>query len=116
MTRSRVQIKMRSIPSTNAAPPPDAVIMAPEILRMGAQTMEQRAASRGTERERNMARTVAIFNAATDHQLSELDGWKFMQALKMARSHSPIPNLDDYIDGAAYAALAGECAVAKVQP
>jgi|GEM_PF-2684285 len=56
-----------------------------------------------------MARTVAMFNAATDNALTEGDGWLFMELLKIARSKAGGFNMDDYEDGAAYAALRGEC-------
>lgn len=61
--------------------------------------------------ERSMRRTVAAFNALTGHRLTEEQGWLFMAVLKMARSVGGEPNRDDYIDQAAYAALAGECAL-----
>lgn len=83
---------------------------ASEILRAAAATIDQR----GTERdqpggERSMSRTVAAFNALTGHQLSERDGWLFMVALKAARATAtPVGRPDDYLDGAAYFALAGE--------
>jgi hypothetical protein len=59
--------------------------------------------------ERSMAKTVATFNAATGHTLTESDGWKFMVFLKMIRGQQGKFNADDYIDGAAYFGLLGEC-------
>jgi len=55
-----------------------------------------------------MSRTVAAFNGLTGHTLSEVQGWQFMVLLKLARANGGAFHLDDYIDGAAYAALAGE--------
>lgn len=82
---------------------------APDILRQAAQTIDDRAAERDQEQERSMGRTVISFNALTGHQLSERDGWLFMAALKMARAcTTDTGNPDDYVDGAAYFALAGE--------
>lgn len=63
--------------------------------------------------ERSMEKTVEIFKAITGIQLTELDGWRFMLALKMARSTTGKPKLDTYVDLAGYAALAGECALAS---
>lgn len=84
---------------------------APDILRQAAQTIDDRAAERDLERERSMGRAVAAFNAATGHELNERDGWLFMVALKMARAcTNDTGNPDDYVDGAAYFALAGESA------
>lgn len=69
--------------------------------------------ARGVERdkpngERSMKSTVEAFNALTGHELTEEHGWIFMVALKMARSQGGCYKADDYIDMAAYAALAGE--------
>lgn len=69
--------------------------------------------ARGVERdkpngERSMKSTVEAFNALTGHDLTEEHGWIFMLALKMARSQGGCYKADDYIDMAAYAALAGE--------
>ena len=61
-----------------------------------------------------MAATVAAFNALEGTRLSEAQGWRFMQALKLARAaaseRNGTHNADDYLDGAAYAALANEAA------
>lgn len=82
---------------------------APDILRQAAQTIDDRAAERDQEQERSMGRTVAAFNSLTGHNLSERDGWLFMVTLKMARAcNTPTGNPDDYVDGPAYFALAGE--------
>lgn len=71
-----------------------------------------------------MARAVAMFNelvgssgdaALLGPGMSELDGWRFMVCLKLARSINGKFNADDYDDMAAYAALAGECAAKDVQ-
>lgn len=83
---------------------------AADILRKGAQHIEDRAAMRDQPQgERSMARAVGAFNALTGHNLSERDGWLFMVALKAARAcNTPTGVADDYEDLAAYAALAGE--------
>ncbi len=85
-------------------------LLAPEILQQAQTTMQLRAASRDLEQERSMARTIRIFNATTDRQLTEHDGWIFMACLKLARAQIGKFEVDDYVDGAAYMALAGECA------
>lgn len=82
---------------------------AQRILGEAADNIDNRAAERDTECERSMARAVAIFNAYSGKQLSETEGWIFMVALKMARSKAGKFQRDDYVDLAAYAALAGEC-------
>jgi hypothetical protein len=82
---------------------------APEILKAAAGNIAQRAASRDLPKgERSMARAVSAFNALTGHELSTRDGWLFMAGLKMARATAGAHNADDYQDGAAYFALAGE--------
>lgn len=80
------------------------------ILHDAADAIADRAASRDVSAERSMARCVAAFNAMTGHALTEVDGWWFMVFLKCSRSRAGAHNPDDYLDGAAYVALAGEAA------
>lgn len=81
-----------------------------ELLEQAAATMRERSAERDTEKERAMARTVAIFKAMFPHStMTEYEGWMFMLALKIARAHGGSFREDDYIDAPAYIALAGEC-------
>ena len=82
---------------------------APDILHRAAQHIADRAASRDLPQgERSMGRTVAAFTALTGATLNERDGWLFMAVLKAARATAGAHNEDDYEDGAAYFALAGE--------
>lgn len=83
---------------------------APQILAAAAEAIANRAASRDLPAERSMARTVAAFNTLTGHSLTETQGWLFMAVLKAARSTAGKTEIDDYIDGASYFALAGESA------
>ena len=99
-----------------SAPTPDtlvsvtSVIAAGTILQNAAAEMLDRAASRDTpEGERSMGRCVKAFNAMFGTELTETQGWQFMELLKMARSAGGEFRLDDFTDGVAYAALAGEC-------
>ena len=85
------------------------------ILDQAAKELRQRGTiydGKGYEGgERSMAQTVLIFKAITGITLTEVDGWRFMLALKLARSTTGKPKLDTYVDLAGYAALAGECAL-----
>lgn len=83
-----------------------------EILTEAAETIGNRAAERDTPQERSMRRTVEAFNALTGHELTEVQGWLFMAVLKAARASAGAHRRDDYVDGSAYFALAGECAEA----
>lgn len=89
---------------------------APSILIEAADCIGSRAAERDQDSERSMSRAVAMFNAwrggdgADCGHLSERDGWVFMALLKLSRAAGGDHRLDDYVDGAAYVALAGECA------
>lgn len=84
---------------------------AQKILGLASETIGTRAVERDhADGERSMARTVAAFNALTGRDLSEVEGWLFMVALKAARAMGGRHKLDDYLDGAAYFALAGEAA------
>lgn len=84
---------------------------ADEISDLAKSTMDNRAKEYDAPSgERSMAKTVAAFNTYYGHNLSELDGWNFMRCLKMARESQGDFKLDNYVDGTAYSALAGECA------
>lgn len=92
--------------ASNAGVPPD------RILDEASKTLRQRGVDydgKGYQGgERSMAHTVQIFEAWTGIKLSEADGWRFMIALKMARSMTGKPKLDTYVDLAGYSALLGE--------
>ena len=60
--------------------------------------------------ERSMGKTVAAFNTITSHNLTEEQGWLFMEILKQVRSQQGNYRADSYEDLVAYAALRGECA------
>jgi len=80
-----------------------------QILLAAAETIQKRGALRDKPQgERSMAATVKAFNALTGHNLSEVQGWQFMAVLKLARANGGTFHADDYQDGAAYMALAGE--------
>lgn len=98
-----------------------APTMPQQVLRQAAEVITQRGAQRDTAtgmaaapQERSMATTVAAFNAIHKTNLTETQGWAFMQTLKMVRAatsaRNGLFNTDDYTDGAAYAALAHEAA------
>lgn len=86
-----------------------------KILTDAADTLRQRGVDydgKGYQGgERSMEQTVKLFEALTGNKLSELDGWRFLMCLKLARSTTGKPKRDSYVDLAGYAALAGECAL-----
>ena len=83
---------------------------AEDILQQSSHAMRSRSASRDNPNERSMRRAVDAFNGLTGLGLTETQGWTFMVILKLARAENGNGfNLDDYVDGAAYMALAGEC-------
>lgn len=84
---------------------------APTILTDAAATINQRAQQRDQIAERSMKRTVETFNALTGSDITEEQGWLFMVCLKLARStNGRTYHRDDFIDAAAYVALAAETA------
>jgi hypothetical protein len=88
-----------------------------ELLEQAHVALKDRAATRDQEGERSMALAVSIYGAMTGRSLAEIDGWKFMIALKLARAARGQCHLDDWIDLAGYAALAGECQLgAEIAP
>lgn len=87
-----------------------------QILNESVAIMAERGKSydkSGGEAERSMPKIVAMFNALTGHELTPEQGWKFMCCLKLARSEQGEYREDNYLDGAAYMALAGEEAEAS---
>lgn len=82
---------------------------ASNLLRQAAELIDQRAVSRDRPAERSMRAAVEAFNVLTGLSLTELQGWTFMAVLKIARAQGGTLNPDDYLDGAAYLALALEC-------
>ena len=83
---------------------------AKEMLVTGANLIDERGSGRDHGEERSMRCCVEAFNAVFDKDLTETQGWLFMALLKMSRSKGGDFNGDDYVDGAAYIALAGESA------
>lgn len=84
---------------------------ASDILAQAAAEMKDRGATYDQpEGERSMGKTVAAFAAVTGVQMSEQQGWQFMELLKMVRSNQGGYRADSFVDGAAYASLAGEAA------
>lgn len=91
----------------------NATRKAPDFLRAAIEHMEERAEQHDSpEGERSIGAAVEAFNLITRDGLmsSEERGWLFMAILKMVRSQQGAYNADDYEDGAAYFALAGESA------
>ena len=87
-----------------------------QILNEAVAIMAERGKSydkSGGEAERSMPKIVAMFNALTGHELTPEQGWKFMCCLKLVRSEQGEYREDNYLDGAAYMALAGEEAEAS---
>lgn len=91
---------------------------APDLLEAAAKHMRDRAATYDTpEGERSMAQTVAVFNEFHGTDLSEAQGWHFMQILKDVRLFANGGfHQDSAEDGTAYSALKGEAKAREVQP
>jgi hypothetical protein len=81
---------------------------AKEMLVSGANLIDERGKTRDNGEERSMGACVRAFNAVFNTELTETQGWFFMVLLKMSRSKGGEHSDDDYVDGAAYFALAGE--------
>lgn len=79
-----------------------------------------RAASHGDKFE-NHRQVAAVWNGILEaagkqcrRPLDAHDVANLMEGLKIARRYSGSFNLDDYIDGAGYAAVAGECKARQI--
>ena len=93
---------------------------ASEILNRAAGHLLDRATTyEAPSGERSMEKTVKMFNSLMADKLceplDEVDGWHFMEILKIVRSHQGDFKADNFEDGAAYAALAGEAASKKAE-
>ncbi|HFG6922786.1 TPA: DUF6378 domain-containing protein [Acinetobacter baumannii] len=83
-----------------------------DFLKRAAAHMEDRATTYDNpEGERSMEKTVAIFNALRERDLTETEGWLFMSILKLVRANQGEFKSDNYEDLVAYAALMGESEV-----
>ena len=89
-----------------------------KILQEAMETLGQRGTDYddGTDDdgERSMERIVTAFNAMTNQNLTETEGWLFMVALKCVRG-ARSGKRDSFVDGAAYFGLAGESAAKENQ-
>lgn len=88
---------------------------ATELLEQAAATQKERGKQydKGGQQERSMARVVNAFNAIYGTNLTEYQGWRFMEILKIVRS-SNAPHEDSCLDAVSYSALAGECRTQSV--
>ena len=101
--------KMRETPELeNSSTPYQS---ATDLLQLACDQIGDRASERDTEAERSMSSTVNAFNALYGTNLTEEQGWMFMVFLKAARAKGGRVRVDDYVDGSAYFALAGEAAI-----
>ena len=89
----------------------EGMCRASDILAQAAAEMKDRGTTYDQpEGERSMGKTVAAFAAVTGVHMTEQQGWQFMELLKMVRSNQGGYRADSFVDGAAYASLAGEAA------
>lgn len=94
-----------------ASPVETKTVTAASMLQSALGHMEDRAKTYDAPGgERSMGKTVSAFNTITGLQLSEEQGWLFMEILKQVRSQQGNYRADNYEDMVAYAALRGECA------
>ena len=85
---------------------------AKDYLTAAIETMNSRASEydKEAQQERSMRKIVQVFNTITSQDLTEVQGWAFMQCLKMVRLHTNPQNYheDSAIDNIAYSALEAE--------
>lgn len=95
----------------NGVLPDPQTVTAGSILHAGLGHMEDRAATYDAEQgERSMGKTVTMFNTLYGFELTEEQGWAFMELLKLVRTSQGDYRQDNYEDGAAYMGLMGEAA------
>ena len=83
---------------------------APDLLNKAAETITERGQNYDKpEGERSMQATVTAFNAICRRDLTEEEGWQFMDCLKSVRAFTGSKmHADSLIDKIAYAALLAE--------
>ena len=85
--------------------------MAWEFLKRAQEHMDNRASTYDAPGgERSMSKAVEMFNILTGLPVTDEQGWLFMALLKIVRCQQGNYRADNYEDGAAYMALAGETA------
>ena len=91
------------------APTGQAKRAAPEFLREAERLMVERGKQYDQPGgERSMGRAIAAFNAVTDSDLTESEGWLLMSLLKRVRQYNGGYHKDSAEDAVAYAALEAE--------
>ena len=88
-----------------------------DFLTDAITTVDQRGTDNGYDvgQERSAARVAKVFNALTDHNLTEADVWTLLIVLKQVRNQRKFKH-DNIVDMAGYAGLLGECLAAGVKP
>lgn len=91
-------------------PEPSSVTTATSLLSKAAGHMQDRVATYDSpEGETSMGKVVVAFNAVTGQQLTEAQGWLFMQMVKDVRLFArPGYHADSAEDGIAYSSLKAE--------
>lgn len=94
---------------------PDEVIKnvnksAIDFLTQAKTEQENRAVIRDTPKgERTAKKIASVFNALTDHNISEADAWTFLLILKLVRGRAGDYHEDDFVDLVSYSSLLSEC-------
>jgi len=88
---------------------------AADLLKQAAATQQQRAVDYDKPGgERSVRAIVGAFNAITGRNLTETEGWLILLLLKAVRAFTNPKNAaDSCVDMVSYAALLGECMLAK---
>ena len=102
---------VKSADTVKPKPAKQEKVTAEEMASELAAIMQERAKLRdAAQGERSMGKTVKLFNALYDLNLTEEQGWCFMVLLKLVRASQGKFHLDDYQDQACYSLLQAESA------
>lgn len=86
------------------------------MLQAGIDAISDRSEYRDEGGKTSLALTASIFSALTGNDFNERDACLFLAIAKLARSQQGKFHHDDYVDAAAYIALAGEAHADQVRP
>lgn len=86
---------------------------APDFIRTALEALDNRAAIRDQPQgERSAKKAADILSAWTGKPVEEVDVWRTLIAVKLARESQGAFHADDLIDLAGYAGLLAECRAA----
>ena len=95
--------------------PIETKLTSKDLLKEVIDLQEERGKGYENGKERSMQKIVDMFNIPTGHNLTEVEGWFFMQCLKNVRyfTNDGVVHRDSLLDDISYSSLKAEAALNK---